>query len=178
MTTRFKSVNVPSGGLKNVNSKKGKIVLDPVSPGPPRSSDVKSVEYLFRGKVERDEDGLRYKTSDSDEWKYIQEIGQLPAQLISDDGVVVEGRQADQDRDDLGFTNPNLHRRIDSKMPPYGSGETVPRKYKLQIQNLNSYRTTQVVTHIDEYELKEYENDPRYTLICLRYYEQELNEIP
>ena len=44
--------------------------------------------------------------------------------------------------DDHGFTNPNLHRRIDPKDPTEASKQVLPASYKLSVQNLNSYRTT------------------------------------
>lgn len=44
--------------------------------------------------------------------------------------------------DDHGFTNPNLHRRIDPKDPSEESKEVLPASYKLSVQDVNSYRTT------------------------------------
>lgn len=44
--------------------------------------------------------------------------------------------------DDHGFTNPNLHRRIDTKDPTEESKQVLPPSYKLSVQNVNSYRTT------------------------------------
>lgn len=60
-------------------------------------------------------------------------MAQGPARPITD---------AEKALDDHGFTNPNLHRRIDPKDPAEGSKEVLPASYKLSVQNLNSYRTT------------------------------------
>lgn len=48
--------------------------------------------------------------------------------------------EEDISRDDIGFTNPNLHRRID---PHQLEGEYAPRDYNLSINNVNSYRMTE-----------------------------------
>lgn len=45
----------------------------------------------------------------------------------------------DLQRDENGFTNPNLHRRID---PSQGEGEYAPRDYNLFISRYDSYRLT------------------------------------
>ena len=57
----------------------------------------------------------------------------------------------EQAKDDLGFTHPNLHRRIDAQDPPEGSKEVQPRKYTLGVYDgINSYRTTQIFYHDEE----------------------------
>lgn len=66
----------------------------------------------------------------------IPQIGQGPAKEVKLD---------DLERDKLGFTHPNLHRRIFRY--PEGSGN---RKYKLGIYGYNSYRTTEIITHDEE----------------------------
>lgn len=53
----------------------------------------------------------------------------------------------DQARDDLGFTNPNLHRRIDPSQP---EGEYAPRDYSLFVNGTNSYRLTESYDYEDE----------------------------
>lgn len=72
-------------------------------------------------------------------------IGQGPATLADEDDLA---------RDALGFTNPNLHRRIDPHDPPVAEDplnqEALPRSYNLQIQNVHSYRTTHINTHDEE----------------------------
>lgn len=57
-------------------------------------------------------------------------------------GNAVPLSDEDQKRDDIGFTNPNLHRRVDPHM--YGE-EVQPREYDLFISNLDSYRTTKCI---------------------------------
>lgn len=58
-------------------------------------------------------------------------MGQGPAKLASDE---------DLERDEVGFTNPNLHRRIDSHAE---EGEYLPREYKVGIYGTESYRLTE-----------------------------------
>lgn len=57
-------------------------------------------------------------------------------------------------RDELGFTGPNLHRRVDPQQPPVADDprnqEALPRSYDLTIQNVHSYRTTHINTHDEE----------------------------
>lgn len=48
-------------------------------------------------------------------------------------------------RDKLGYTNPNLHRRLEPQPPKDGSGEVAPRDYQIAKIAMNSYRT--VVFH-------------------------------
>ena len=63
----------------------------------------------------------------------------------------------------MGFTNPNLHRRIDPKeretadpSVEYNLTEDVPqfefapRKYKLLVSGVNSYRYTEVTNHDED----------------------------
>lgn len=54
----------------------------------------------------------------------------------------------DKTRDDVGFTNPNLHERIEMNSQP--EGEFKPRKYHVSIQGVNQYRTTESFLHDDE----------------------------
>lgn len=68
-------------------------------------------------------------------------IGEGPAELATPEDI---------ERDDLGFTNPNLHRRVDPKPEGRLLGEDVEytnREYKFTIGHLNSYRTTTINTH-------------------------------
>ena len=62
--------------------------------------------------------------------KIIPHIGQGPAK---------EATSEDLNRDELGFTHPNLHRRIQKD-----------KKYKLGIYGYDSYRTTEIVVHDEE----------------------------
>lgn len=72
-------------------------------------------------------------------------MGQGPSKQASTDDLA---------RDELGFTNPNLHRRVDPKDPPIADNplnqEVAPRGYQLQIQNVHSYRTTTINVHDEE----------------------------
>lgn len=68
-------------------------------------------------------------------------VGQGPAVVASDD---------DLQRDDSGFTHPNLHRRIDPQSPDDDSLEYHPREYSLGISSVNSYRTTTIHYHDEE----------------------------
>lgn len=54
----------------------------------------------------------------------------------------------DIERDRLGFTHPNLHRRIDTDVEVIGPGEDAPRKYRLSIQNTNS--VLYIESHLNE----------------------------
>lgn len=72
-------------------------------------------------------------------------MGQGPAELATED---------DLERDELGFTNPNLHRRVEPHDPPIADDprnqEIAPRSYQLNIQGVRSYRTTQINVHNEE----------------------------
>lgn len=68
----------------------------------------------------------------------------------------------------VGYTNPNLHRRVDPQKPPeptdpnydptdpksvdrsYLNQELEPRKYNLEIHGVHSYRTTTYTVHDEE----------------------------
>ena len=63
-------------------------------------------------------------------------MGQGPAVLASDEDVA---------RDEVGFTHPNLHRRIYT--PPEGTSDRV---HSLGIYGLNSYRMTEYKLHDEE----------------------------
>lgn len=53
-------------------------------------------------------------------------------------------------KDQLGFTNPNLHRRIDPQTPA-DPKEVRPREYTIGVYDgINSYRTTQIFYHDEE----------------------------
>lgn len=90
--------------------------------------------------------GEHYVDSDNETHKY-PVIGQGPATRADADDLA---------RDELGFTHPNLHRRImnPGQTPPIAENpldqEVAPRNYKLQIQNVHSYRTTQINVHDED----------------------------
>lgn len=66
-------------------------------------------------------------------------------------GVAKPLSEEDKARDDLGFTHPNLHRRVDPADPPENEKEVAPRKYTLGVYDkLNSYRTTEIFYHDEE----------------------------
>lgn len=68
-------------------------------------------------------------------------VGQGPAVIASAE---------DLQKEEIGFTHPNLHRRIDPQAPAEGSEELKPRDYKLGIYGVNSYRTTAIHCQDDE----------------------------
>lgn len=96
--------------------------------------------------------------------------------------------EEDLARDELGFTNPNLHRRWEKHMPPKSTGgeqasptrEVVPRSYVLSIADTNSFRTTYRHTHVDYTELQALKDDtPEFAdEIQRRFDASELEEIP
>ena len=64
--------------------------------------------------------------------------------------TIVDPGSAEEDRDErLGFTHPNLHRRIDPKDENKGEYEFKARKYQLMVQGVNSYQTTTQNVHDD-----------------------------
>jgi len=87
---------------------------------------------------------FQYTDSQGNEHPYPR-MGQGPAILADED---------DLDRDELGFTNPNLHRRVEPHDPPIADDpknqELSPRQYQLNLQNVRSYRTTQINVHDEE----------------------------
>lgn len=70
-------------------------------------------------------------------------VGQGPATKVSEDSNVVDAKA--KAKDDIGFTHPNLHRRINT--PPDG---TLHHKYELGIQSVDSFRTAEIITHDEE----------------------------
>lgn len=66
-------------------------------------------------------------------------------------GTAVPASEEDLQRDEHGFTNPNLHRRVDPQQPAPDSGEVAPRSYMLGVYDgLHSYRTETIYTHDEE----------------------------
>ena len=55
--------------------------------------------------------------------------------------------EADLEKDEIGITDPNLHRRIDDESTPLHPGEVVPDSYTLSVGGVNSYRTTDHHVH-------------------------------
>lgn len=85
-----------------------------------------------------------YVNAEGDDEKY-PVMGQGPAVPADEEALA---------KDELGFTNPNLHRRVDPQEPPVADNplnqEIAPRGYQISIQNLRSYRTTQINVHDEE----------------------------
>lgn len=55
----------------------------------------------------------------------------------------------EQAKDDIGYTNPNLHRRVDPQQPT-DPDKVKPDSYQLGIYGTNSYRTTTTYYHDEE----------------------------
>ena len=127
----------------------------------------KSKENLFQGKVEKAEN-LKYSPYPDKGSVDFEELGQSTSR---------QANELELERDGNGYTNPNLHRRIDAQMPE-DEKEVTPRGYKLHINKWNSYRTTHVVTHIDYTDLDKYKDDENYETIKIRFAECEKREIP
>ena len=109
---------------------------------------------------------LTYTDSDGVVHKY-PVLGQGPHRVVMKaDGTILD--QDAYDRDVVGYTNPDLHRRVDPQKPPeptdpnydqddpksvdrsYLNQEIEPRKYELGIQGVHSYRTTTYTVHDEE----------------------------
>lgn len=94
--------------------------------------------------VRRTDLEFEYEDSEGERFLYPR-YGQGPGRLANETELA---------RDALGFTNPNLHRRVDPQQPPIAEDpknqELLPRDYTFNIQNLRSYRTTHTNTHDEE----------------------------
>lgn len=70
-------------------------------------------------------------------------------------GPAVELTTEEEYKDsEIGFTNPNLHRRVDPKSPT-DPQEIKSREYNLGIYGTESYRTTTVYLHDEDSETSE-----------------------
>lgn len=56
--------------------------------------------------------------------------------------TAIPANDSDLKNDAHGFTNPNLHRRVDAKQPSKGSEEVLPRDYNFSVAGWYSYRNT------------------------------------
>lgn len=92
-------------------------------------------------------------------------------------GPWVEATAKDLERDELGFTNPYLHRRLDPKLPD-DETEVVPRSYTASIMSVHSYRTTYIYDHVDYQFLSDYEGSQYYSEILHRSELDDAREIP
>lgn len=82
-----------------------------------------------------------------DKDKFVR-MGQGPAKLI-------ESGSDEDKKDTHGFTQPNLHRRVDPKEPNSKSNEVSPKEYELGVYGFDSYRTTKINYHDEESETSE-----------------------
>lgn len=95
-------------------------------------------------------DELSYVDIDTQEEVRYYSEGTNPATPATEDELA---------KDATGFTNPNLHRRVDPQDPKEAADvldqEVGPRDYKLTVSKLHSYRTTHINTHDEESEISE-----------------------
>lgn len=61
---------------------------------------------------------------------------------------LIEAGSIEEERDEIGYTNPNLHRRIDPQTQT--SPILSPNTYSFTIQNNQSYRLTHIHTHDED----------------------------
>ena len=87
-------------------------------------------------------DGAKTKVA-----KYKAEDGAMKDYPRMGQGPATKATADDLARDALGFTNPNLHRRIEPKSVNQSQYEFQPRQYQLMIQGVNSYKTTTMSVH-------------------------------
>lgn len=89
---------------------------------------------------------------DNDKAYYVK-YGQGPAvKIVDESGAVID--PFEKQLDDLGFTNPNLHRRTDIIDPP-ADPEALPRDYEFGIYSIYSYKTKKLNYHDEESETSE-----------------------
>lgn len=111
-------------------------------------------------------ESLTYRDSNNEEHPY-PVFHQGPHTIVlKADGTIVDDEAYKKDQ--LGFTHPNLHRRVDPQQPPtpedpnydpddpesvnraYLNQEVAPRDYAFAIEGVHSYRTTTYNTHDEE----------------------------
>ena len=121
--------------------------------------------------VKRDDlENIVYHDSEGNELIY-PVYGQGPhrtvARIVDGSTEVFDQLAYDKDQN-VGFTSPNLHRRVDPQEPPkpedpnydpddpdsvdrsYLNQEIKPRDYELSVQGVHSYRTTTYNVHDEE----------------------------
>lgn len=80
--------------------------------------------------------------------QYQSESGSMRSYPMIGQGPATRATAEDEARDALGFTHPNLHRRVfPQSESTVGEYEYVGRTYQLMIQGNNSYRTTTMYVH-------------------------------
>ena len=94
------------------------------------------------------------RRSELESLTYTDESGSIQAYPIMGQGPAKPATADELARDELGFTHSNLHRRVDPHDPPVAENplnqEVAPRSYQIGIQNVHSYRTTQINVHDEE----------------------------
>ena len=89
-----------------------------------------------------------------DTYTYVDNDGVVRTYPRIAEGNATLANENDLERDELGFTNKNLHRRVDPQEPVEAENplnqEIEPRRYILSIHGFNSYRTTELVVHDEE----------------------------
>ena len=71
-------------------------------------------------------------------------------------GTMQPASESDIINDEHGFTNPNLHRRLDIHQPPEGSEEVAPRDYTVGVYDaIHSTRMTEIHYHSEDSETSE-----------------------
>lgn len=83
-----------------------------------------------------------------------RETGEIKELVLPNEGTARPANEEELAKDELGFTNPNLHRRIDPQQPT-DPEEVLPRGYMFAIENGTSYRTTIINTHDEDSETSE-----------------------
>lgn len=93
------------------------------------------------------------------EFTYTDNDGKIKKYPHMADGNARLANEEDLARDKLGFTNPNLHRRINPQEPVIADNplnqELEPRRYTLSVHGVYSYRTTELTVHDEEQEYLE-----------------------
>ena len=67
-------------------------------------------------------------------------------------GIMKPVSPTDLQNDQIGFTHPNLHRRLDIQPLEAISSEQLPREYTIGIAELDSYRATTFNYHDEDSE--------------------------
>lgn len=81
--------------------------------------------------------------------KYRDMSGAERELVLMPSGPAVPANAEQIAKNEHGFTNPDLHRKIETN-GTQGEGEVAPRQYGLTISGTHSYQTTKYVTHDEE----------------------------
>lgn len=111
-------------------------------------------EYGYCEEKDVDYYPLIYDGSEFETMTYIDNDGKERKYPNIAQGNAKLANESDLERDELGFTNPNLHRRIDPKEPIQAENplnqKLEPRKYILSVHGVYSYRNTKLTVHDEE----------------------------